>query len=663
MEKCGTLENKTWKKMNSKELRQTLKTVNDAYRQGNPVMTDAEYDVLEAQLREISPDDEWFDKGVNDEKPKDREMKLPYKMMSLDKIKNFDELIAWMKKFPEATFVITPKYDGLSVGMSGNSAWTRGDGTTGQDCSEHVNAIYIKPEIHSEMVIRGEIIIDNGDWNMFKEINVGAKSQRNSATGLINGDFDKSRSSEYALLRIMPYEIQGSDLNKVQQLDALMATNYEKVANPNFLTKERLVALYMGWKKLYPIDGLVIDVNEDKYRHEVEANGNPSYAVAYKDPSFSEIGYGVIDRIERSVNRNGVVTPVIILKEPLNLAGADIQRANGINMKYVEDWLLYPGETVAVIRSGEVIPKIIGVGDVKIPFRESYSSMQEYNDAYEAAKELRRSALTLMMVDTSEVMELDRCPECGAALHELYNPDGTWCEKACGNEGCQGRRKAALVKFFEIAGIDGFGPKTFEQLFNEGLANSFYDVFLLGYGDLERLDGWGDKMITSFLSETERLTKGALPFARFLHAAGWFADLGEKTIQKIIDEDGWKMDEEELVNIEGVQEITAEKFVDGRDCWVKNCINYSRMFSFAYMKTPVIEGKLNGVVVCATGFRDQEMFQEIKNLGGVVADSLTKAVNVLIVKDLSSRSSKVQKAEKNGVEILDIAGFREKYLS
>lgn len=643
------------------KIREKLKTANRLYRDGNPIMSDTEYDALEQELKMLNPDDEWFKRGVNDDKPKNREMVLPHPMMSLDKVKNYNDLQNWMKKFSGATFVVTPKYDGLSVGMSNEKSWTRGDGTIGQDCSEHVSAVYIKPTIENEIVVRGEIIIDNMDWGKFKQINEGAKSQRNSATGLINGDFDRNRLEEYSLLRVMPYEIQGSDLSKERQLGVLLNQNFCKITNPIQLTEGKLLSLYMDWKKLYPIDGLVIDVNEEKYRHGVEANGNPSYSIAYKHPSFSEVGYGVIDSIERSVNRDGVVTPVIVLKEPINLSGADIQRVNGINMRYVHDWMLYPGERVTVIRSGEVIPKIIGVGDVKIPFKDEFKTIKEYDEAYAFAVSERRKDVTLKMVDNYEVSVLDECPICGCQLEPLYGPEGEWCEMVCTNPKCDGQILAGIVKFFEIAGIDGFGSKTFEQLFEAGVVRNEYDAFRLDYDDLIILDGWAEKSVDNFLSEMKRI-RTSLSFARFLHATGWFADLGEKTLQKILDADGWGKDDYELIEIEGVQQITADKFLSGYEMYNKNESTVQRLFKFAYIKTPKNGGKLNGLVACATGFRDQVLFKEIKDNGGIVSDGVTKETNCLIVKDLNSTSSKVKKAEKMGIEILDINGFKEKYM-
>ena len=660
--------------MNCNDFKKVLKEANDAYRKGKPIMTDVEYDHLEDEFRRLAPNDDWFSRGVNDEKPKNREYVLPYPMMSLNKVKLVEDIIAWAKKYPlTTTFIITPKYDGLSLGMSENNCWTRGDGYVGQDCTEHVSNIYIKPNVHSEMTIRGEIIIDNNDWPKFKTMNEGAKSQRNSATGLINGDFDKNRIGEYSLLRVMPYEIMGSELNKDKQLDVLMNNNYVKIINIHKLTEEYLLGLYISWKKLYPIDGLVIDVNESEYRHDMEANGNPSYSIAYKHPSFSEVGYGEIERIERNINRNGIITPVIWLKEPINLSGADIQKVNGINMRYIHDWMLYPGETVAIIRSGEVIPKIIGVGDTLIPFRDEFKDIHEYEEVYRREITERKKNIKMLVVDTYDVHILENCPICGEPLCKLYGPDGDWCEYYCNNVKCKGKQFASVNKFFELCGVDGFGDKTFKQLMDNGvIENSFFDAFNIRYDDLICLEGWAEVSSKNFLLEMKKI-KNELPFAKFLHATGWFADLGEKTLQKIIDNgllwtrmDGsWRTDGlyEELLNVEGVQEITALKFIDGVELYNENLeILQNLNFKFKYIETPKNDGPLNGMIICATGFRDQEMFSKIKEKGGIIGDGVTKNTTCLIVKELSSTSSKMKKAEKMGIEILDINGFNEKYL-
>lgn len=654
-------------------LREEIANANTLYRQGKPIMTDEAYDKLEEELRTLSPNDEWFKKGVNDEKPKDRAVKLPYPMMSLDKVKTLDGVLGWASKFPDATFIITPKYDGLSVGISETKSWTRGNGTVGQDCTQHVQLSRNMIEAEDGDVIRGEIIIDNREWKRFKKINPTAKSQRNSATGLINGDYDVNKSEEYSCLRIMPYELMGSHLDKDRQLCKYFNSEYVKLDDVRHFSEKFLFDLFNKWRKKYPIDGIVIDVNEAKYRKGVEANGNPSYTIAYKHTSFSERKDGVIDHIERSINRNGVITPVVVLKESINISGADILKVSAINMRYVKDWGLYPDTKVTIVRSGEVIPKIVSVENVDIPFREDFQETSKYDLVYTSGVQLRQMQLlkyqynektgsTEMINDNSNEYLFTKCPVCGGEITKLLNDKGEWCEMVCENVECEGRIYSRISKFFELCGIDGFGEKTFNTLLDKGLIEKNpFEVFYLKYEDLIGLEGWAETSVNKFLSEIERI-KVSLPFAKFLHATGFFADLGEKTIQKIIDNDGWDSSVEKLVEIEGIQEITAKKFMKGFKTYIKYDDEISSLFSFTYYKTPISEGKLKGLTVCMTGFRDKEMADKIVELGGVVSDGVTKATNCLVVKDITSNSSKIQKAMKNGIEILEIDTFREKYL-
>lgn len=642
-----------------------LHDANRAYRDGSPYLSDAEFDILEEQLRIIDPNNDWFKRGVNDATPKKRKVKLPHPMMSLDKVKTIDNLLAWVNKFTDTKFVITPKFDGLSVGLNGNVSWTRGDGIIGQDCTKqlmHTNKPH-SANITENSVIRGEIIFTNANWELFKKEHPEAVSSRNSATGLINGDFDANRISDYSLLSIMPYEIIGSDMPKDCQLNYLGTDIYETV-QASQLNDEFLLNLYVKWKNLYPIDGLVIDVNNPIHRTGTEANGNPSYTIAYKSPKFSETGTGIIKEIELNVNRYGIVTPVVILEEPIFLSGAMISRVSAINMNYVTLWGLVPGEKVTIVRSGEVIPKIIGVGSTFIPFRETYNKVGDYLIDYNTNCTQRLFEMKKMNVTIPDSLRI--CPHCSSKLEKLVNEDGDWCEMYCPNEHCDGRLMESAIKFFTIAQIDGFGDKKITQIASRCLITSYpmyFDILNVDVDFLLRLDGWAETSAKAFVNECNKI-KTTLPFARFLHATGWFGELGEKTLQKILDADGWDMSIEELINIEGIQTKTATTFLKGKELCNKYEWVFKPMFNFAYVKTSdvVNDGKLSGLNVCMTGFRDKMLANQISELGGNVLDSLTKNVNCLITKDKNSTSSKITKAQKMGIEVLDIQEFKTKYI-
>jgi DNA ligase (NAD+) len=554
------------------DIQNKLIKANDAYRNGRPIMTDAQFDALEDSLKSIDSSNEWFKNGVNDKEPKKRKIKLPLPMMSLDKHKTIESLISWASKYENATFVITPKFDGLSVGFNGLLSWTRGNGIIGQDCSLQLNYVNNSAQLSNDNIIRGEIIIKNSDWVKFKELHNDSTSPRNSATGLINGDFDTSRIKDYELLTVIPYEICGSNESKINQLNYLNNQLYEYIDNIEVLTDEYLLELFLRWKKNYPIDGLVIDVNEPKYRNETEANGNPSYSIAYKSPNFSESGFGVIKDIELNINRNGIVTPVAILQEPIFLSGALINRVNAINMSYVMSWGIVPNESVQIVRSGEVIPKIISVGTVDIPFRETYSKNSDYEKDYSE----RLAQRTKEIIDNNVVVPnyLSFCPKCGTKLVKQVNDLGEYCDMYCPNENCYGKRIEEAIKFFSICQIDGFGDKKIAQIANEFIKSDkpiFFELLNVDENFLIQFEGWAEISVKSYINECNKI-KTNLPFSRFLHATGWFGELGEKTLQKILDSDGWDMTIDELITIEGIQTKTANTFINGKEIY-KSCLH------------------------------------------------------------------------------------------
>jgi NAD-dependent DNA ligase len=176
------------------------------------------------------------------------------------------------------------------------------------------------------------------------------------------------------------------------------------------------------------------------------------------------------------------------------------------------------------------------------------------------------------------------------------------------------------------------------------------------------LDGWAETSVDKFINETKRI-KNSLSYAQFLHATGWFGELGEKTLQKIIDNDGWNLGVQDLIQIDGVQEKIASMFIKGK-CTYYMYENFLKEFSFVYEKSIILnkEGKLSGFHICMTGFRDKDLSQQIQELGGNVSDNINKQTNCLITKDKNSTSSKILKAQKLGITIYNIDEFKNEYI-
>ena len=129
---------------NFTELELSIIKANDDYREGNPQITDEEYDNLLSILKRKQPDSELLKKGVLEEVKEERKQELPIPMYSLNKVKSTKELLKWIESkggHQLDTLIITPKYDGISlvVDEASDSCWTRGDGEMGQRYSSPIN--------------------------------------------------------------------------------------------------------------------------------------------------------------------------------------------------------------------------------------------------------------------------------------------------------------------------------------------------------------------------------------------------------------------------------------------------------------------------------------------------------------------------------------------
>ena len=656
-----------------------LQEANLAYREGKPIMKDGDFDALEEKLRKEDPDNSWFKSAVNDKAPKSRKVTLPHPMMSLNKVKTIDELIAWAEKFTGA-LVITPKLDGLSMGVQ---AWpysvkaaTRGDGKVGQVCTRHFETLGNKPDCWKipNSWIRGEVMFLNEDFDKFKERHPEAKNSRNSATGLINGDFDLKREGDYKNLSLVCYHLQGDDsLDKIDQLKILNDASPEVSKIPYVVctiedlkkedTKMLLLKLFNDWRKKYPMDGLVFDVNDSKQRTETLSNGNPAYAIAYKDPDFTERAIVKVDHLELQENREGIMTPVIEFTMPVNLSGADIKRVNGINMQYIHDWGIFDGQFLTIVRSGEVIPKITQVNGVTIPFREEFKSDKEYKKAYQEALDKRHEQAEYKLFKDLIEASVWLCPHCRTELKWDENK----VQMFCSNDECREKKLQALVAFCKICGVKDFGEESIGQLFKMGKVYEIADLFRLTPETLMMVPGWGQASIDSFLSELKRIQE-SLSYAQIAHASGYFGGLGQKTIQMILDSDvivdagdhfripGTEKELEALCTIPGVQERTAKQFLEGAEKYAQSPLTY--FMKPSYVKTPKNEGgKLSGEIICFTGFRSKELKERIENEGGCVVESLTKKTTILVTKEEGEKSSKTEKAEQWGIKIMSKAAF------
>jgi len=137
------------------ELERALIEYNEAYRQGEPLISDAEYDELMDTLKSMYPDSTLLNKAVIEAPKGSRKQKLPIPMFSLEKKKTIEELIKWGDSVglsSEDKIVITPKYDGISLCVQelDGDCYTRGDGEVGQKSNEHL--LYISQPTRQDFI-------------------------------------------------------------------------------------------------------------------------------------------------------------------------------------------------------------------------------------------------------------------------------------------------------------------------------------------------------------------------------------------------------------------------------------------------------------------------------------------------------------------------------
>ena len=107
----------------------------------------------------------------------------------------------------------------------------------------------------------------------------------------------------------------------------------------------------------YETDGLVICDsewrNEDKYRPD----GCKAFKINQSAGITKIIGFDW-----GTPSANGKFTPVALL-EPIQLAGTTVKRVTCNNITWIEKMGIEIGKTVKVLKSGEIIPKIVEVMD------------------------------------------------------------------------------------------------------------------------------------------------------------------------------------------------------------------------------------------------------------------------------------------------------------
>jgi DNA ligase (NAD+) len=596
------------------ELTLKIKSANDAYRLGQPIMTDSEYDQLVDELNLLDPSNELFEQIGHQIQDETRKSKLPIPMASMNKVKTLDEIKEWfrLKKIPTSTqLVITPKYDGLSLCVNEftGDAWTRGDGEYGQKSDEHYKLIgnHLQRDGHIPFTFTfGEVMMSKKTF--IEKYSADFANPRNLVAGLLNSP--DARESLKDLLFIKYGVDSMTTYFKSDILDKLNSGQEVKVpyniSTIDELTEGSLFELFKSWSEDFEIDGLIIEVNSldlQGYLGRETSSNNPCWARAFKSPQFEQTAETVINGISWNISKQGYLKPTLHVN-PIKLDGVTISNVTGNNARFVKDLGLGVGAKVLIKRSGMVIPII-----------------------YEVIEPVEFQLPTIPNIDWNEN---------GVELMTLGETEE--------------QKFKQLVSFFEILEAEGFGEGVIKQICDAGY-KTVKDILNLKPSDLEKIDRFGKRKATIVYNAIQKCTKN-VSLSKLQHATGIFKGLGSKKLA-LLEHFTTKPSVDDILSIEGFADISAKSYVDG----------YDKFFDFISGLPITIQERveavktsndLDGMVVVYTGIRDKISEEVVVSRGGKIGSSVSKNTTHLICKDPNSGSSKLEKAKSLGIKIMTL---------
>lgn len=625
-----------------------IKRYNTLYRMGVPEISDAEYDKLIDELKSLDPENDWFKDIEPATVPETRKRKLPIPMKSLNKAKNMADIKNWrspMGLHDKIKVVCMPKFDGLSMlrNESTGESYTRGGSENeGQICTEHNFMIGESTQLSPLGFVFGEIVFSVEKWEKYFKGKVSPdtllpyKSPRNTAAGFLNRDtptpllkhvdFYKYGVDEMSRVLYNTFTEIISDICEIYHQKPLFET-----VELGSLTEEYLCELYKKWRMEYYIDGIVIYVDDLKIwdlagRHQ--STGNPMYAIAYKHPDFTDSFETTVKDVVWGASKSGALKPVVNI-EAVDTGDCQMENPTGYNAGWISNMQIAKGATVLVTRSGGVIPKILQT--IKPATDEEQSGMWD---------------------------NLAECPFCGAPTQ--WNE--SYVELCCTNPECNGRKLAEIIFFFNTCGVENMGDETFTKMFNAGFKTigSMLNITSL---DLFGIEGFGLHIANIIIDNFAKIKKGVDLFV-LAHASNCFTGIGQIKMKKIWEEmsedDRLAFQNKRLAPSGHPANKTMQCFEDGLGRFYRFVENNNLHIIVPEKQLVNTKGLFAGEKICFTGIRNAEAEALIIREGGNIVSGVSKNTTLLVVKDLSATSSKINKAQSLNIPIVSFEDFQKK---
>lgn len=663
--------------MNEKErilyLREQLHEHNYKYYVLNqPDISDQEFDFLMHELQDLeAKHPELYDANSptqrvgSDLNQNFTQVAHKYPMLSLANTYNEQDVADWYESVSRGLagepfeVCCEMKYDGLSISLTyvdGKlvSGVTRGDGVHGDDVTANVKTIRCIPLVlkegtgyPKEFEIRGEILMP---WKVFEQLNAEREAAeeplfanpRNAASGTLKSQNSKLVASRrldaylyYLLGDNLPAEGHYENLQAAAHWGFKISQGMKKVGS-----LEEIYQFINYWdteRKNLPVatDGIVLKVNSLRQQRALGYTAkSPRWAIAYKFKA--ERACTRLNEVTYQVGRTGAVTPVANM-DPVQLAGTIVKRATLNNEDFIRSFDLHIGDYVYVEKGGEIIPKIVGV----------------------AVEKRQQDAVPVEFIKT--------CPECETPLVRYEGEAAHYCPN---DTGCPPQIKGRIEHFIarRAMNIDSLGPETVDEYYRRGLIHNIADLYKIQVQDINGT-GNRERSAQKIVNGIEASKK--VPFERVVFALG-IRFVGE-TSARLLARRFKTMDSlqaatmQQLMDIDGVGEVIAKSVIT----YFANPVNQeivARLRSYGLqmqLSEEQIEGtsdRLSGKSIVISGVFTKHSRDEYKALieknGGKNVGSISGKTSFILAGD-NMGPSKLQKAEKLGVPLVDEATFLE----
>ena len=633
------------KTSSNSELKQILDQLDDDYyNNGKTWVSDVVYDAIS---------DYYYSKVGGNKSSKTghkvdsiSKVKLPFVCTSLDKVKpGQSKLSSFFKKYTDNKFV-SSKLDGNSLLIGREfgqpKAWTRGDGTFGQDVSHILHylkgsdgktlAESVTINFEDGYYVRGEIIISKKNWEENSHLGSNA---RNVVAGLIH---NKTLTSDHIyslenLVDFLGYEVIVRDGKKITRLGTI-ENQFQFIQTSGILTP--MFKIYSDLsetvlpevlktfkeKSSYEIDGIVIENNSVNDRY---TSGNPKYAKAFKMDMYNDSGIAKVIGIDWTMTKAYTFKPTIMI-EPTIINQVEIARVYAYNARYLLDNKIGKGTTLEVIRSGDVIPKVKTVIQSKFNISSDFPQ-----DDYEWDG------------DSANAIDIKF--------------SGGFSEEA---------KKRQIEHFIKTTGIEFIKQGTIKKLYDIGFVTIKDYINLQSASEFTKAEGIkaksANKMYNSVISVLQNLEESI-----FAAALPSFNGIGKKRMKIIMDNipNFLTLDKDtifnQIINLDGFSDKMADLFINGLD----NYKEYRNVFIQKMDEFKSIEPETNtststlfkDCVFCFSGVRSKDTEKLIVDNGGTISGSVNKKTTHLIVKDKTATSGKITKANGLGIKVINLDEF------